>query len=122
MRAALLAIVAACGSTQAAPPPIANVATKSPVDAAGDAAPMGSAAIIAKMAQFSDEMCTCMDRACTDLVTEEIAQWGQEMAKSAGSEAKLSKEDMKQMTTITERLTKCVTAVMMNGTGSGSTP
>jgi len=122
MRAALLAVVAACGSTtQAPPPPISNVAAKSPVDVAVDAAPMGGAEINAKMTQFTDEICKCTDRACTDRVTEEITQWEQEKDDSAG-EVKLTVGDIKQMLVINERLTKCVTAVMMYGPGSGSAP
>jgi len=124
MRAALLAIVlAACGSTTQAPPPISNVASRSPVDAAVDAAPAGSAAAIAKMTQFTEEACKCIDRACADLVMEEITQWGQEMAKSYEQDAeKMNPDDMKRMTTIAERLTKCMTAAYSIGPGSGATP
>lgn len=125
MRAALLAIVlAACGSTtQAPPPPISNVASRSPVDAAVAAAPAGSAAAIVKMTQFTEEACKCTDRACADLVMEEITKWGQEMAKSYEQDAeKMNPDDMKLMTTIAERLTKCMTAAYSSGPGSGATP
>ena len=92
------------------------------MDAAVDAAPTGNAAALAKMSQFADDMCRCADRACADLVTQQMSQWGQEMAKSAAEQPKMSEPDMKQMTAVAERLTRCMTKLFSNGPGSSSTP
>ena len=115
--------LAACGSTTPAPPPpISNVAPRAPVDAAVDAAPTGTAAVMAQMSQFKDDMCKCGDRACAELVMQQISKWGQEMAKSAGEQPKMSEPDMKQMAAITEEMTNCMTKLFSSGPGSGSTP
>jgi len=119
---AMMAVTLACGSTTPTPPPISNVASRAPVDAAVDAALTGTAALMAKMSQFKDDMCKCADRACADLVTQQISQWGQEMAKSAGDQPKMSEPDMKQMAAISEELAKCMTKLFSSGSGSGSTP
>ncbi len=92
------------------------------MDAAVDAAPSRNAAVFAKMSQFADDICKCSDRACADLVVQQMSTWGQEMAKSAGEQPKMGELDMKQMTAISERLTKCMTALYSSGAGSGSTP
>jgi hypothetical protein len=122
--AALLAIVlTACGGSQPPPPPVSNTAPITPVDAAVDAEPKGMAGVLAKMTRFSDDICTCSDRPCVNRVTDEMTRWGQEMAKSMDRNAdKPSEADMKQMTVITERMAKCMTATLMQGTGSGTTP
>ena len=124
MKAGLFAIMlAACGgSQQPPPPPVSNSVPAPPVDAAVDAAPTGSAAMLAKMTQFTDEICTCSDRACADHVSEQISQWGQEMAKSYDRDAKPTEDDVKRMTSIAQRMTTCMTRIYTQGSGSGSAP
>lgn len=126
MRATLLAIMlAACGSTTPPPsPPVSNVAPRAPADAAVDAAPTSGDTMFAKMTEFAGKMCSCQDRACTDLVVQQMSTWAQEMATTADVRApvKMSEEDAKRMAVITERFSKCMTDAMMKGTGSGTTP
>src|SRR5215470_10495487 len=64
---------------------------------------------IAKMSEFRDQMCACSDKACADLVTDDMTKWAQQMAKSAGSlkQPKLSDAQMKDMQQVTEEFTKC---------------
>lgn len=127
MNAAFLAIVlAACGGSQPPPAPVSNVAPIAPVDAAVDVAPARSAGLIAKMAQFSDGMCACADRPCVERITQEMTTWGQEMAASYDEHTdrpnQPSEAEMKQMTAIAQRMTKCMMDVMTRAAGSGSTP
>ena len=125
MRAAILAMMAvtlaACGSTTPAPPPpISNAALRAPADAAVDAL-AETAAAMAKMSQFADDMCKCSDRACADLVTQQFFTWGKEMAK-AGEQPKMSEHDTKEMVEVSKRFAECMTAVYAKSAGSGSTP
>src|SRR4051794_15982872 len=53
----------------------------------------GAGNAIAKMTEFKDKMCACKDKACTEKVTEEMTKWGQEQAKSADKDMKMSEED-----------------------------
>jgi len=115
--------LAACGSTTPAPPPpISNVAPRAPGDAAVDAAPTGNAAVMAKMSQFADDMCKCSDRACAELVSQQMIKWEYEMTKSSGEPPKMSEPDMEEMVAVAQRLSKCMTDVYSIGAGSGSTP
>jgi len=71
-----------------------------PTGGAGDA--------IAKLTELKDKMCACKDQACTGRVSEEMTQWGQEVAKAGGDqEARRSPEDMKQMRQVTQDLIRC---------------
>lgn len=122
MRAAWLVIVlVACGGGRSEPvKPIANEVPRPPADAAIDAAPTGIAAVFAKMTSFTDRMCACKDKACADAISDEMSKWGAEMAKDADKNVKVTEDDAKRMAEITERFAKCMTAVMMPPSGSGT--
>ncbi|HET7503543.1 MAG TPA: hypothetical protein VFK02_21120 [Kofleriaceae bacterium] len=76
----------------------------------------GAGDAVAKMTTFKDDMCKCADKACAEKVTEAMTKWGQDMAKEGGDKAaKVSEEDTKKMTALTEEMTKCMTKAMMAG-------
>src|SRR5262245_21117573 len=85
MKAALvMVVVAACSGAQSPPPPgVANAVPRPPPDAAVDAPLTGTAAIIARLAEFRDAMCACTDRACSERVMEGLTRWAQDLAREA---------------------------------------
>jgi hypothetical protein len=122
MKTVLFAIaLAACGGSQPQPSPPPATAT-APGDAAVDASRADPAASLAKMSQFSDEMCKCVDRECAERVTEAMTRWAQEMVTRHSDEVTMSDSDTRRMAQISERIATCVTDAMMRGNGPGSNP
>ena len=78
---------------------------------------------IAGMEDFKAKMCACKDKACADKVNEDMAKWGPEMAKNAGTarDAKPDPEAAKKSAEIMTRYTECMTKLMMAGMGEPST-
>src|SRR4051794_10816571 len=116
MRAAWIAIVLiACGGGRSEPnKPIANVTAKPPADAAVDAPADDMAVALAKMTDFTERMCQCKDQACAEAVTQAMTDWAQTMAKDDKTRQQLRPSDaqVKQMATIAERMSSCMTKVM----------
>jgi hypothetical protein len=129
MKTVLFAIaLAACGGGQPppsrtpSPPPAATVADHPPSDAAVDASRADTAAALAELSQFSDDMCKCVDRDCTDRVTGAMTMWAQEMLKTHTEEVAMSEADTRRMAEITEHMATCATDVIMRSPGSASSP
>ncbi len=113
-------VLVACGGGQSEPArPVANATVKPPADAAVDAAPTGLAAVFAKMTEFTDRMCACKDKACAEALSEEMNRWGTEVAKQPHMDEKVSDADAKRMADITDRFSKCMTA-LFTGPSAGS--
>jgi len=70
---------------------------------------------IRKMIEFKDKMCRCVDKACADTVVDEMTKWSQEMAKNADRSARVTEEDTRKMSEVTEEFTKCATKAMTAG-------
>lgn len=125
MKTVLFAIaVAACGGQ---PPPSPTPATRAaapPRDAAVDASPTDTAVALARMNQFADAMCKCVDQGCTEQVTADMTRWAQDtLAATAGSpEVAMTDAETRRMAQITERLASCATTAAMKSTGSGAGP
>jgi hypothetical protein len=120
MKTVLFALaLAACGGGQPPPSPPPAAATP-PGDAAVDASRADTAAALAKLSQFSDDMCKCSDRECTERVTAAMTRWAQEMLATHSQGVTMSDSDTRRMAQISERLATCVTDVMMKGSGSSS--
>jgi hypothetical protein len=69
----------------------------------------GNSESIAKLTELRDKMCACTDKACSEKVSAEIAQWGQEQPKSSGDNpAPPSEGETKKIQQITGELTKCM--------------
>ncbi len=117
MRAAwLVSVLVACGGGQSEPAkPVANVVARSPADAAVDAAPNGLAVVFVKMTEFTDRMCACKDKACAEALSDEMSRWGTEIAKQPHMDEKVSDADAKRMADITDRFSKCMTALYTSG-------
>jgi hypothetical protein len=72
------------------------------------------ASAMAKLKDFTDEMCACPDKACAEAVSKSMEQWAKEMGEDEGRElaATMTEDDKKEATTIAERMAKCMMAVM----------
>ncbi len=74
----------------------------------------GAGEAMAKMEEFSNEMCKCKDKACADKVQEGMTKWSTDMA-AKGGEKKDEKPDeaaMKKMTEIGQKYAECMTKAM----------
>jgi hypothetical protein len=65
-----------------------------------------------RMQGFSDQICQCADKPCIERVSDAMTQWGQSMAKDAGTAQAMNETDSKMMSDITDRMAKCMTKVM----------
>lgn len=132
MIGALAMAVASCGGGQAsgATTPASPAAEPAPVSNAAPVSPTMEAELtpsrdnpLAMMTEFADDMCACHDRACADQVNDRMMKWGQEMARNAGSRAaSVNGEEAKQIATISERFSVCLTAVFTTPNAQGATP
>lgn len=129
MKAAVLSIaMAACRASQPAPPPVTHRvpvthhAPAPPVDAAVDAAPMGGAAVIAKLEQFADAMCGCPDRDCADHVVEDMTEWAQDLAQAGEASPRVNSAEDGQARAAADRVSRCMSEVYRKRAGSGSPP
>jgi hypothetical protein len=64
--------------------------------------------MVAKLAEFSNQMCACKDKACAQKVSERMTKWG---AKNPTA-SKPSPETVKRATQHSEQLVKCMTKLM----------
>lgn len=73
--------------------------------------------VLATMGHFFYEMCTCVDKPCTTRVNDDMVKWEQQLMRDGDERHKLS-EDRHQRSLlhdavlISERVNKCMTAVM----------
>lgn len=85
---------------------------------------------MAKMEEFSNDMCKCKDKGCADKVQEGMTKWSTDMAAKAGDKKDPPKTDeatAKKMGEIGQKYAECMTKAMtpaMDGAaaGSGSDP
>ena len=75
---------------------------------------------IAKMTELKRKMCACKDKACSEKVSEELAQWDQAQEKAAGDKpVSLSGEDAEKMEAVKEEISACLLKLEVPG-GSGA--
>jgi hypothetical protein len=76
-----------------------------------------SAAAMAKMTEFKDQMCKCAehDTKCAQTVSDAMTKWSQEQAKNQKEPPKMSEEDTKKAAAIGEEMGKCMQAAMGAG-------
>lgn len=74
--------------------------------------PARVAATLATMQGFSERMCQCFDKACSDQVVEDMVAWSQEMAKTPDVNAQLSDDDRNEIVRVSEALTACMVEIM----------
>ena len=120
MKAMLWIALAACGATPQAP--LSNHASAPTVDAGADAAPVGVAATLAKLRQFSDDMCRCKDRDCADRVVDEMTSWAQDLASADQAHPRVNSAEDAEAKAATDRVSRCMSAVYARRAGSTGTP
>lgn len=67
---------------------------------------------MAKMKQFTAQMCACTTTACATQVSDEMTKWGQEQALDNKEPPKLSDEETREFTAIGEQMGKCMQKAM----------
>jgi hypothetical protein len=67
---------------------------------------------ITQMTVFTDEMCSCVDAACAEKVSDAMTKWGSEMAKEAQPPLRLDDAITKRFTEIGQRLGTCMSRAM----------
>jgi len=73
----------------------------------GDADKAGIA--IAKLTALKDRMCACKDKACSDKVSAELAEWGQEQEKSdVDKPASPGEKDSEKMEALRDEVANCL--------------
>jgi len=71
-------------------------------------------ALVAKMDDFSKQMCRCKDKACADKVNEALTTWGTNLAKDPALKSSKPSPDLaKKSADIMTRYTECMTKLMM---------
>ncbi len=64
---------------------------------------------LAKMSEFADMMCKCLDKACADAVQERMTKWATDAAaKDEWSKTKPDEATMKKMTELGEKYAGCM--------------
>ncbi|MEO7729768.1 MAG: hypothetical protein ABIY55_02265, partial [Kofleriaceae bacterium] len=80
----------------------------------------GGAESVGKLGDFKERMCACKDKTCSDKVSEDMARWGQEAAKSGADKAVVSEVDAKTLADITQEMTACMTRIMTEAGGTAT--
>ena len=68
---------------------------------------------IAKLQEFTDQMCQCRDATCAQKVGDELTKWGQEMAKRhPNPPSNMTEQQTKDINAIAEKLGMCMQKAM----------
>jgi len=81
-----------------------------------------TAAAMAKMTEFKDEMCKCMDAACASSVSDKMMKWSAEQNKDKKEPPKMSEADTKKAAAIADEMGKCMQTAMAPPAGSATPP
>jgi hypothetical protein len=83
----------------------------------GDADQAGA---IAKLTELKTKMCACKDKTCSDKVSAELAEWGQEQEKSEGNKpAAPGEKDSEKLEALKEEVASCLLKIEVPG-GAGA--
>ncbi len=72
---------------------------------------------IARLDEFTDEMCACADRTCADAVSQAMTRWSNELSRDH-VDLRPTDEELEEVKLVSERLSKC----MMTAMGYGNPP
>lgn len=70
-------------------------------------------------AQYTNEICACVDKTCAQAVTDQLTKWGQEMAMKDRELPKPSEDQLKQITEVTKRFSDCLIRAMQDDPSQG---
>jgi hypothetical protein len=78
---------------------------------------------IAKLTELKDKMCACKSKTCSDKVSAELAQWGQDEEKFAGDKpASLSEKATEKVEALKEETANCLLRIEVpSGAGASGT-
>ena len=78
------------------------------------------AAAIARLTELKTKMCACKDRTCSDKVSAELAEWGQQEEKSEGGKPVASGEkDSEKLEALKAEVASCLLKIEVPG-GAGA--
>jgi len=113
----------ACGAHS--PAPLSNRATVRSAETAAGAPPpatAGVAATLARLEQFSDDMCGCPDRDCADRVVDDMARWAQDLASAGAATPRVNVAEDARAKAAADRVSRCMSAVYARRTGARAAP
>lgn len=68
--------------------------------------------MLTMMRGFSERMCQCFDKPCSDQIIEEMVAWSQDMARTMDAGDRIDDADRNEMAQVSEALTKCMLEIM----------
>lgn len=80
-----------------------------------------SAALTARLVELKGKMCACKDKACSDKVSAELAQWGQDEEKAGGEKpASPGERENEKVEAIKEAIASCLVKLEVPTEGSAA--
>jgi len=122
MKAAVLSIaLVACAARS--PEPLSN-RTHPPAaePTPAEAPPPGVAATLARLDQFSAEMCSCPDRDCVDRVVDEMSRWVHELATAGEANPHVNVLEDARAKAAAQRVSHCMAVVYARKSGPAAAP
>ena len=122
MKAAVLSIaLVACAARPAEP--LSNRVRPAAADPAPAASPPpGVAATLARLDQFSSEMCSCPDRDCVDRVVDDMSRWVHELASAGEASPHVNVLEDARAKAAAERVSRCMAVVYARRTRPAAAP
>jgi hypothetical protein len=120
MKAAVLSIaLVACAARPAEP--LSNRVRPVAAEPA-PAPPPGIAATLARLDQFSHEMCSCPDRDCVERVVDDMSRWVHELASAGEANPHVNVLQDARAKAAAERVSRCMAVVYARRTRPASAP
>ena len=111
MKAAVLSMALVACAARSAEPLSNRVRPPATEPAAAESQPPGVAATLARLDQFSDEMCGCPDRDCVDRVVDEMSRWVHELASAGEANPHVNVLEDARAKAAAQRVSHCMAVV-----------
>jgi hypothetical protein len=129
MNKLLLVVLFACGHSSQPPPQQQPQPSAHDVESHDALAPPPSdaqrlterEALMQEMQKLSDDMCNCKDAACATKVADELKRWS-EAAEKRANPPRMSDDDVKRARELSERMGRCMAALVPPAAGSATAP
>jgi hypothetical protein len=70
--------------------------------------------VMAQFEQFTNDMCECKDKACAQLVSDQMQKWASDLSKDMPPAEKYDEGTMKRAAALGDRMGKCMSKAMMS--------
>lgn len=71
--------------------------------------------LLLQLSKFSDQMCTCPDRACAMEVSDQMVRWSEEQARDLEPPARIDEMTTRRATVLAQHLAECMQRAMAEG-------